>query len=79
MIMEMKNQEGGESYVKYEAHMGSELNQPSIIPLKSLEMEQVIAEFGKLRKAHGDNSILKLKLMGINKAGQKVEINVSGY
>ena len=61
---------------KYEAHLESELKKPSIIPLGILGEDQAIAEFKRLRRAHGDESVLKLKLMEVSDAGNKVEIYV---
>ena len=65
--------------MKYEACLVNRENgyvSPTPIPVQGISDEEVITNFKKCRQAHGDNSLLILKLMKINDSGEKIEIIV---
>jgi hypothetical protein len=53
------------------------IGKPSVIPLKSTERAEAIAEFRQLKSAHGDESLLKLTLVEIDETGEEKEVPVT--
>jgi|GEM_PF-2591618 len=65
--------------MRYKAHMINVdgLGKPSVLPLQSKEQTAAIAEFRRLQLAHGDQTILKLKLVEIDDSNKEKEVVVT--
>ena len=61
--------------MKFEAHMVSGVH-TSKTPLKASSENEAVAEFRRLRTAHGESEVFELKLIKVSESGEE-EISVS--
>jgi len=65
--------------MKYEARITNVdgIGTPSVISLNLEKRDEAIENFRQLRLAHGDQSVLKLKLIEIDDSGNENEVSVT--
>ena len=62
--------------MKYEMRMVNVdgIGKPSMTPISAKGQQEACAKFKRIRLAHGDESVLQLKLFEINNSGQETDI-----
>jgi hypothetical protein len=62
--------------MQYKVHLTNVdgIGKPSVIGMKAADRQDAITQFHRVERAHGDQSVLKLKLIEIDDSGKESEV-----